>query len=116
MFELLIASAVFAAPKDGQTHKECVETISSALEASGEPATAIAQATIFACIPAEAKPTSSSILGQMTTEDRNDILEYYRTVTERRVVLKIVRLRACRKTPGCSVAALPQVFERISEN
>jgi len=108
MLELLLASVVFASPQEGQSHKECIETISSALEASGEPATVVAQATISACVTLEVKPTASNVLGSMTLEDRKEVIETYRAAYERRIVLKIVRMRACRKTPGCSLAALPK--------
>lgn len=110
MIGAVFAAALFAAPAPGQGYVECLTKTMAALEPSGEPATAIALATTTACAALETKPAPDNRLGAMTPQDQRETLNFLRQVFSDRIVTHIVRLRACRHTPGCTPAMLPPPF------
>ncbi len=102
---LLALAAALAVAGDGQSRADCLRIVGRQLERSGDPAQDIAAATIVACERTELKP--GSLFPKMDFAHQQILLDRMRHESREAVVLDIERVRACRKTPGCSIADLP---------
>lgn len=104
---LLAATAIvnFAQPAPGESHADCLKSVALALEASGEGLGEIAAATVSACIPVEDK--RSDAFSRVSPKTQEELLRLERDRYRQAVQLRMMRLRACRKTVGCDVNALP---------
>lgn len=103
----LTVTAAFATAAPDQKHTDCLRSVATALEVSGEAASDVASATINACIPAEAYSKLGSVGASMTSQDRQEITRALRQAFEVWTLERVVRLRACRKTKGCEISTLP---------
>lgn len=108
MIGIVIALAAFAAPQAGQTYDQCLLSVARALEPSGEPADAVAQAAITACGVLEMKP---SVNAPGAFEQQQATIATLRDSFRRFVALEVVRIRACRRTAGCTPTSLPAPFK-----
>jgi hypothetical protein len=103
---LLLGLQAFAQPVPGQPHAQCLKSVAAALEASGEGLGDVASATVTACIPAEAGGRTEAF-ERLSPKTQNELIRSEREQRRAEVVLMLVRLRACRRTVGCDVNALP---------
>lgn len=92
-------------PITSDAYTACLDANIRRLELSQDAASDVARAVIISCMSLEAGAGSS---GQVR-EARLAIRESF----EGRVLLQIVRIRACRRTPGCSVSSLPDPYGRL---
>lgn len=102
---LAIAAALQTQP---DAYISCLTTNADKFEASGESAEAVARSALEACVDLErSSSTLSPLVARGYMPERRARLEM-RDALGDRLVLRVVRLRACRNTASCSVAALPQ--------
>jgi hypothetical protein len=94
--EVIALALVLASLPQTQTDKyvDCLKSRVAEFEVSGESSSNVARAAIYACAGLE---NSGPI----------DLMDRLRGSFENHLILRIVRLRACRKTTGCKVASLP---------
>lgn len=107
MIAALIAAAAFAMGSPGEDYQECLASAAREMEVSGEAAADVARATITACIPAEGYDKPGTVGASLNANDRLEVIRELRQAFENQIITKIVRLRACRKTPTCRSASLP---------
>jgi hypothetical protein len=103
MLTASIFVAAFAASIAGQSHKDCLRTMGDTLEISGEAASDVAAATVTACVSTEAAADQKSIYATSSTDDQMKIISMSRELSRDEVMLRVVRIRACRKTPNCKL-------------
>lgn len=103
MLALLIAGALAQTPPPETPYVRCLREGVPALEASRESAGDVARAAVSLC--ARHEPIVASEAAQA-------IIDEARASFEGLVILHVVRLRACRLTPGCRIADLPDPFGR----
>ena len=102
-----VLAAVFASAIPGQSHTDCLKAVSLILERSGESASDVASATVEACVAAEMRPQPGSLAASMSPDDQIKLLNMQRELSAGQVRLRVVRLRACRKTIGCEIESVP---------
>lgn len=103
MLYLVAAASVFAVPLPNQNRNECLLSIATQLEASGEEAPVVANATVTACSKDDVTSGKDSYWAMMTEEQRQAMQRLSQQIAYDRALLRVVRIRACRKTPGCSL-------------
>lgn len=96
---LALATIGQAAPN--QPHNDCLLSVASELEMSGDTASEIAAATVTACARNKEPPRSGSLLATMTPTDRAAFDRLEDKLDYDSALLAVVRIRACRKAPGC---------------
>ena len=93
-------------PPEPNGYRECLTTSVQRLEPSQESAADVARAVIETCKALESGAEESSVgIRQVRLALREGF--------ENRVLLQIVRIRACRRTSGCSIDALPDPYGRL---
>lgn len=110
MLTILMTVAAFAQASPGQSHPDCLMSVTRALEVSGEDARNVASAVVSACNPTDplaSGPTPpDSLWAKMSVQLRTETIEFARELSRAEVVLMVVRLRACRRTLNCKVDAI----------
>ena len=102
----IILTAGFAQTLPGQTRSECLTEIATALEPTGERAGDVASATVTACAATRAAVQPGSLYSQMTQEQKEHSDRLQDQLEFGTALLIVVRIRACRRTPGCTVGRL----------
>lgn len=103
----IILAPVLASAAPSDDYVQCLRTETTGLENSGESPTTVARAVITACRSLEPRPTPENLLGQSPFENQRKILDELRQAFADRIVLRVIRVRACRRTPGCSIRTVP---------
>jgi len=98
MFLLVLAAVVTSASQPSGS-EGCVYSTARALEPSGEPARDVAAAVAAECDIRKGAP-ADSLAGQMSEANA----QAYRRLDEEFAIVFVMRLRACRRTPGCNLA------------
>lgn len=97
-------SSILAVAVAGQAAQpgspDCVRSLAAEWEASGEPAADIARAVAIECDRRGAHPIS---LDGFDIVRQNRLRASYRGIFEQNALAVVVRLRACRRTPGCDI-------------
>ena len=102
----IILAAGFAQPLPGQSSSECLIEVATALEPSGDRAGDVASATVTACAVTRPAIQPGSLYSQMTREEREHTDRIQDQMDYEKALLTVIRLRACRKTPGCIISKL----------
>lgn len=107
MLLLALAASAFAvaSPEAGNLN-QCLDDMSTTLERSGEPGRDVAQAVVDACRVGRVPRKPGTIGAQMTFSDYQDAMSRIREAAASQVLRKIIRIRACRHTRGCDIAAI----------
>ena len=102
MFLAALAASTFAvAPPEIPSLNVCIEEMGKTLERSGDSASDVALATVEVCRIGRVTPAPGTVAAEMTPEARRSMMDLIRETARVQAVRMIVRIRACRKTPGC---------------
>jgi hypothetical protein len=108
MIELFLAQALTPEPLT-MAHAKCMVVAARDFERSGESAEAVSTAVVNQCRGLEPRATTTNIMGQLTTDDRTEVLETIRASLRENVVRYVVQYRACEKKRGCNLDEVPIV-------
>lgn len=96
---LVLATLGGATPEQSREH--CLRSVATELEVSGETPGEVAAATMTACAKTKEPAPPGSLLATMSRADRIEFERRMDKADYDDILLGVVRLRACRKTPGC---------------
>ena len=106
MILAFLALTASVAPTEGSPALDCLRSDATTLERSGDTPSEVARAVIADCIPPGGLRPDSP-LGPMAPDEQKRVLDIVRQIYSDRIILRIERVRACRKTPGCNISRVP---------
>lgn len=112
----MIAFAVALLIQEPNTTAQYIECLTSRMaefEASQDAPSDIATAVVVTCRSSEVKTAPGSPMSQLSSDQQRELQDFMRETMRERVVTHVVRLRACRRTQGCSISDLPRPFGQL---
>jgi len=107
MFSIVFLASTFAtAPIPPSDINLCLDEISSKLEVSGDSAGDVAEATAVACGAGYITDAPGTLGGDMPASERLQVRDRLFDVAKGMVTRRVVRYRACKRTPGCNATSI----------
>lgn len=113
LFAALIVQAAPAKAPSIFDYIYCVTDASERLEPSGEPVSDIVDAALLECRPLEGRAEPGSVIASLSMEQQESLQEQLRTTIGGGARKRLIGLRACRNTAGCSPASVPPAFDNL---